>query len=98
MKLTDPTYTSSHHVNIPDGRTISMTYDADGNLASVAPPGRQPYGFLYNLVDLVTGFVEPSVGSSPTATQYSYNLDRQLASETRPDGSQLLYNYDQTTP
>ncbi len=83
---------------LPDGRQIAMSYDSDGNVASVTPPGRAAYTFLNNLVDLVSSFMEPKLGTTQTATQYSYNLDQQLTAITRPDGSQLTFNYDVLTP
>lgn len=85
-------------IQMPDGRQIAMTYDRDGNMTSITPPGRQPYGFIYNLFNFVSSFQEPQVGSSASVTQYTYNLDKQLTSMTRPDGSQMVYNYDVATP
>jgi len=82
---------------LPDGRIIAQTYDADGNLASVTPPGRQAYGLVNNLIDLLTTFQMPSIGSGTGAIQYTYNLDKQLSTITRPDGVQITNNYDTVT-
>jgi hypothetical protein len=78
----------------PDGRLVGFSYDADSNLTSITPPGRPMYNFMSNVIDLVTSFVEPTVGSIPTSTTYSYNLDKQLSGVLRPDGTQINYYYD----
>ena len=76
---------------LPDGREITFTYDANGNVTSITPPGRSAHGFTYTGVDLTQNYLTPSVsnGGSNT-TSYAYNADRQVNGVTRPDGQQIM--------
>jgi RHS repeat-associated protein len=78
----------------PDGRVLEQSYDSNGNLASLTPPGRPVHVFNYNSVDKETDYTPPSVtGVSTPQTIYDYDRDRKLTSITRPDSQQLLFNY-----
>ncbi|MCL1041909.1 DUF1566 domain-containing protein [Shewanella marisflavi] len=78
----------------PDGRVLEQSYDSNGNLASLTPPGRPVHLFNYNSVDKETDYTPPSVtGVATPQTRYDYDRDRKLTSITRPDNQQLLFNY-----
>jgi YD repeat-containing protein len=79
---------------LPDLRTIGYTYDGNGNVTSITPPGRPAHAFSYTPVDLESDYNPPTVGFTPRDTQYTYNLDRQLTLVTRPDGQTLSLGYD----
>jgi RHS repeat-associated protein len=79
---------------LPGGQVISFSYDANGNLTSVTPPGRPAHTFAYTPVDLTSGYTPPDVGGGATQTLYSFNLDRQLTTITRPDSQTLNFGYD----
>ena len=76
---------------LPDLREINFTYDANGNVASITPPGRPLHGFDYTNVDLENEYtprptVRPPLPMNRTAeTFFSYNLDKQLTEILRPD-------------
>jgi RHS repeat-associated protein len=77
----------------PDGGTIAYTYAANGNVTSVTPPGRLAHKFTYTPVNLPASYTPPAVpGTGPTI--YAYDLDRNLAKITRPDGKTIDYGYD----
>jgi RHS repeat-associated protein len=78
---------------LPDARVISYGYNANGNLTAVTPPGRPAHLFAYNNVDLLSSYTPPAV-SGTGATQFVYNLDRQLTTITRPDSLTLNFAYD----
>jgi RHS repeat-associated protein len=78
---------------LPGGRVIRYTYDAGGNITSITPPGRTPHNFDFTEVDLVSAYEPPSIGTT-SATQLSYDLDRQLGSITRPDKQSVRFSYD----
>ncbi len=79
---------------LPDGHMISMTYDANGNMLSLTPPGKTAHSFSYNLFELIGQYLPPSLNAAISgATTYSYNLDQQLTQVHRPDGKQLSFNY-----
>jgi len=104
VSVTDPlsrtlgfTYNDADRVvteTLPDARQVRYTYDADGNLTSVTPPGRPTHTSSYTAVNLESAYVPPDVGAGPTATIYSYNLDRQLTRITQPDSQTVELGYD----
>jgi RHS repeat-associated protein len=79
---------------LPGARTVLFSYDANGNLASITPPGRTAHLFGYTPVDETSSYDPPALGSGPTPTSYSYNKDRQLTQVTRPDGQTIVMGYD----
>lgn len=82
---------------LPDLRVIGYTYDSNGNLTSITPPSSSVHQFSFNLMDLPSGYLSPSLGSGTLNTLYSYNNDRKLTSVTRPNGAIINYSYDSTT-
>ena len=81
-------------ITLPDTRVIGFTYDPDGNVTSVTPPGRPAHGFAYDAIDQATDYTPPALGIQPVATHYDYNLDKQPLKVTRPDGQTIDYGYD----
>ena len=81
---------------LPDLREINFTYDANGNVTSITPPGRPLHGFDYTNVDLGNEYTPPNV-TPPLVeprTFFSYNLDKQLTTITRPDDKIISMGYD----
>ena len=81
---------------LPDTRMIGYSYDANGNVTGITPPGRPIHNFAYTPVDLESNYTPPDAGFTPRNRQYSYNLDRQLALVTRPDGQTIQLGYEPT--
>ncbi len=79
---------------LPDGRVIGYTYDAHGNVTSITPPGRPAHDFTYTGADLEESYTAPDAGTGPDATAYAYNLDKQIATITRPDAQVISFGYD----
>ncbi len=80
---------------LPDNSIIQAGYDKNGNLTSVTPPSRPAHILSYNLMDLVSIYLPPSIaGLIDDSTHFSWNLDQKLAKITQPDGSSVDYNYD----
>jgi RHS repeat-associated protein len=79
---------------LPGSRQIDYVYDASGNLTSIAPPGQPAHAFGYTEDDLQASYTPPDLGPGSEATTYEYNLDRQLITTTRPDGTEVVYGYD----
>jgi YD repeat-containing protein len=77
-----------------DGNEVLYSYDANGNLTSLIPPSRPAHGFDYTPVDLESQYSPPDVGAGTNATNYSYNLDRDLTQVSRPDGQSIDLSYD----
>ncbi|MDQ3280948.1 MAG: IPT/TIG domain-containing protein [Acidobacteriota bacterium] len=81
---------------LPDTRRIVFGYDANGNVVSIQPPGRSAHIFTFTSRDQGDGYQPPAVAGAAGATQYVYNLDKQLASITRADGQSVTLSYDDT--
>jgi RHS repeat-associated protein len=103
-RFTDPAGQSTHFVydqagrvnrqTLSDGRIITWSYDANGNVIGLTPPGRPTHTFTYTPVDLEERYNPPSAGLPVSHTQYAYNLDKQLTTITRPDGQAITLGYD----
>ncbi len=79
----------------PDARQVAFTYDSDGNLTSLTPPGQPAHVFHYDKINQPSDYVPPPIsGSGTNSTVYSYNLDRQLKSISRPDGQAVAFTYN----
>jgi RHS repeat-associated protein len=82
----------------PDLREIGYSYDANGNLANLTPPGRPAHVFEYDGVDQEERYTPPVVsGIATPQTIYTYNLDKQLTGITRPDGQHITMIYGSVT-
>ena len=83
---------------LPDLRVISYSYDLNGNLTGLTPPGRPVHLINFNDFDLPSSYIPPTI-SAPNATQstYYYNDDQQLIQVTRPDGQDIDFNFDEIT-
>ena len=79
---------------LPDARTVTFAYDAAGNTTAITPPGRTAHGFDYTAIDQTATYTPPDLGIGSTTTQYSYNTDRALTRQTRPDGQLVDVSYD----
>jgi RHS repeat-associated protein len=79
---------------LPDGRNIDYSYDANGNLGALMPPGRDAHLFNYNNVDKEESYNPPLLDGAQTVTQYNYNLDKQLTQVQRPDGQLVALAYN----
>ena len=77
----------------PDGRFVSYTHDANGNVLSVTPPSRTAHDFTYDSNGLTTAYTPPIVTGGGPLT-YTYNLDQQLTSITRPDTNTITFGHD----
>lgn len=79
----------------PDTKQILYNYDANDKLIGITPAGKPKHNFSFNALELVTQYSPPLLANNVSATTtYAYNADKQLLSETRPDGKKRTYNYD----
>jgi YD repeat-containing protein len=77
------------------GDSIVYGYDANGNLTSLAPPGRPAHAFAYNAAGLDSIYDPPDVaGLSEDRTFYTYNTNRELIEILRPDSATIDFAYD----
>src|SRR5205823_2560316 len=78
---------------LPDLSVIGMSYDPNGNVTSVMPPGRLGHVFAFTSADLEKDYTPPDVGQ-PRTTHTDYNLDQQVSNVSRPDGDFITPTYD----
>jgi YD repeat-containing protein len=82
---------------LADGREILYAYDANGNLLSLTPPGKPSHNFAHTVVDLTHRYAPPELPpDSNWATDYLYNLDKQLTHTLLPGGDSIVVRYDTT--
>jgi YD repeat-containing protein len=77
-------------------RDVLFTYDGNGNLTSLTPPGRPAHAFALTKVNLEREY-DPPQAFPPLATKattYGYDAERQLELVTRPDGQTIDPAYD----
>ena len=79
---------------LADSRLLGTAYDPDSNVTSITLPSTEVHDFSYTPVDLLQSYTPPSLGAGPTATSYTYDLDRELTTTTRPDGVTLASIFD----
>lgn len=78
----------------PDGSSVQLSYDANGNLSGLIPPGQPAHLFDYTAVDRAESYTPPAVDAADPATHYRYNRDKQLTQIVRPGGEMLDFVYD----
>ncbi|MFZ5893275.1 MAG: RHS repeat-associated core domain-containing protein [Myxococcota bacterium] len=79
-----------------DAPTLTSTFDKNGNLRTLKPPGSAEHSLDYTPVELLASYTPPALtGLGPT--EYTYNLDRQLTDVTRPDGAKVHMDYEPAT-
>ena len=80
-------------VELPGGRSLTMSYDAGGNLVSLAPPDKPEHGFGWDPANRMSTYSPPDLGFSPKNTTYAYDFDGLLTSLMQPQRP-ITYEYD----
>lgn len=83
-------------VDHPDGKSISYTYDAANNLASVQDENHTAANttYKYDPVNRLERDTQTLTGTSGVITQYAYDLHGNLASVIDPNGNTTTYGFD----
>jgi RHS repeat-associated protein len=79
---------------LPGGASLALTYDAASDLMSVTPPGQPPHVFQRTVLGSELSYTPPAMGSPPVSAQFTYNLDNQLTTMLRLDGTTLSFGRD----
>lgn len=82
---------------LPDGREISYSYDANGNMVDLVPSGRSAHIFHYTAGDQEEFYLPPELNGVDSDTFYQYNKDKQLTLVTSPDAKTMSFNYNSAT-
>jgi len=75
-------------------KEVSMTYDENGNVETITPPGRTAHSYHYNDVDLSDWYEAPLISGENPRSQYTYGKGRELLKVEHPNGATIenLYN------
>jgi RHS repeat-associated protein len=74
---------------------VGFGWDANGNLASLTPPGKPAHTFRYTPVDQEREYEPPAVGASPPwITESTWDGDRRLDLVERPDATAIDLGYE----
>lgn len=92
-------------VTLPNSDVVGLTYDENGNVRTLTPPGKlTPHEFQYNRVNLEEFYIPPPVPlvsdpsvNSATNTETDYDFARELDVQTRPGGGQVDRDFDAVT-
>jgi YD repeat-containing protein len=76
----------------PDGTTVTLSYDANGNMTVVANPAGYSHRYRYDAVDNNTSYTLPAAAGD---YRYDYDLDRRLTRITYPSGRNVRNTYIQ---
>jgi RHS repeat-associated protein len=80
---------------LPDSKKIIYSYDVNDKLIGITPADKPKHNFSFNALELLSQYSPPVLANSVSATTvFTYNGDKQLLSETKPDGKKTTYNYD----
>lgn len=79
---------------LQDGRFETFTYDANGNVSTLTPPGNASHTFSYTAREEIASYSPPSLGNLDTETRLTYDADRQLTRLDRPDGQESTWQTD----
>jgi len=52
----------------PDGSDVLFSYDPNGNVTGITPPGKPEHTFDYSSIDLETMYTPPFAGDSSRST------------------------------
>jgi RHS repeat-associated protein len=75
--------------------TTATTWDENGNLESVTPPGQPIHILDYDAINQLTTYLPPAIPEAPApGTSYLFDADRTLDTETRPGSVLLNPSYD----
>jgi RHS repeat-associated protein len=78
---------------LPDATFVQQSWDGNGNLATVTPPGKPTHTMGYSATDQLASYEPPAVsGTGPTS--YDYDLDKAPTVTHRPDGTTVTTAYD----
>ncbi len=75
----------------PSGsRTLSSSFDGDGRMVSLTPPGRPAYAATFTPAGRLASFTAPGGGTGTV----SYRVDKRPETITRPGDSPITIGYD----
>ena len=81
-------------ITLPDTEQIAMSYDDNGNLTSLTPPGQPAHTFAYTALNQPETYTAPDATPSNDEVGYDYNLARQLELIDMPSGALVDIVYD----
>ena len=78
-----------------DSQKIGISYDVNGNVTSVTPPGKTAHDFTYTAGDVPQAYKPPPAsGTLANDTLYAFSQDLDLSTLTRADSQAVSFGYD----
>jgi uncharacterized delta-60 repeat protein len=81
----------------PDGAVLTLSYDANGNVRGLTPPGDSEHAFAYTLRDELASYTPPIVGAQSNVTSFTYDADRKATRIDFPEGGVAQFTYEGTS-
>lgn len=94
FSLTKDAVGRSTQVALSSSAALGLTYDANGFVDSLTPPGRPSHGFGYSARNEPTSYTAPAVGNENRQTLVVYDADRKPTEVHRADGVTTGFGYD----
>lgn len=79
---------------LDDGRQIDFSYDNNGNMTSISPPGKLPAEMSYTALSQLETYDPPYAGFNLDIMSWDYNIDGQVSAVHQPGGTSLVFTYD----
>ncbi len=81
----------------PGAISIVGSYDGNGQISTISPPGQPAHGFTYTPAGLLYEYTPPDVGAGAQAEVKGYDLDHFLTDTERLDSGHIVYDRDLIT-
>ncbi|MCB1100669.1 MAG: hypothetical protein KDN22_34220 [Verrucomicrobiae bacterium] len=81
-------------LNLPGNRTVHLSYDGNGNPATVRPPGMADFLVEFREDGLMAEFTAPDSGEGPPTTRYLYDPAERLIAIEYPGGPTATFDWN----
>jgi RHS repeat-associated protein len=80
-------------IELPNSQQIGLSFDSNGNIETLKPPGRPTHTFTYTPINTIEQYIPPDISILSTVRN-DYNEDKQVDLITRADGKRIDLEFD----